>query len=101
MRPKNQDLPGLILSIDFEKAFDTVSWSFIEKVLKYFNFGPSVISWIKLFQNRSESCIIQNGFMSDFFKLKRGAVGKVTLFLHIFLLCVLRSWDIRGGIKKF
>ena len=41
---KNQELPGLILSVDFEKAFDTVSWEFIEKVLKYFNFGSSFIS---------------------------------------------------------
>ena len=30
---RNQDIPGLILSIDFEKAFDTVSWKCIEKVL--------------------------------------------------------------------
>ena len=63
---KNQELPGLILPIDFEKAFDTVSWEFIERVLQYFNFRPSLISWIKLFQTGSESCIIQNGFMSDF-----------------------------------
>ena len=28
---RNQDIPGLILSIDFEKAFDTISWKFIEK----------------------------------------------------------------------
>ena len=69
---KDQNLPGLILSVDFEKAFDTVSWKFIEKVLDYFNFGPSVKSWIKLFQKGSESCIIQNGHMSDFLKLKRG-----------------------------
>lgn len=29
---KKQELPGLILSVDFEKAFDTVSWKFIESV---------------------------------------------------------------------
>ena len=28
---KNQDIPGMILSINFEKAFDTVSWKFIKK----------------------------------------------------------------------
>ena len=47
---KNQELPGLISSIDFEKAFDTVSWESIERVLQYFNFRPSLISRIKLFQ---------------------------------------------------
>ena len=72
LETKNQELPGLILSVDFEKAFDTVSRQFIEKVLKYFNFGPSTISWVKLFQNGSESCIIRNGFMSEFLKLNRG-----------------------------
>ena len=84
---KNQELPGLILSVDFEKAFDTVSWEFIEKVLKYFNFGPSFISWIKLFQKGSESCIIQNGFMSDFLKLKRGCRQGDPVSPYVFILC--------------
>ena len=84
---KNQELPGLILSVDFEKAFDTVSWEFIESVLKYFNFGPSIISWIKLFQYGSESCIIQNGFISDFFYLKRGCRQGDPVSPYIFILC--------------
>ena len=28
---KNQNIPGMVLSIDFEKEFDTVSWKFIKK----------------------------------------------------------------------
>jgi hypothetical protein len=30
---EEDDIPGLLLLIDFEKAFDTVEWSFIEKKL--------------------------------------------------------------------
>ena len=39
---EEQNIPGLLLLIDFEKAFDSLSWSFIHKVLQFFNFGPSI-----------------------------------------------------------
>ena len=39
---KNYQDPGLVLSVDFEKTFDTVSWEFINKTLVYFIFGPSI-----------------------------------------------------------
>ena len=38
---KEQNIPGSLLSIDFQQAFDSVSWKFISKTLDYFNFGPS------------------------------------------------------------
>ena len=63
---KQQEIPGLLLSVDFQQAFDPVSWKFIAKTLDYFNFGPSFKKWIKTFQNGSESCILQNGHMSDY-----------------------------------
>ena len=84
---KKQNIPGLLLSIDFEKAFDTVSWKFISKVLDYFNFGRSIKTWISLFQNGAESCILQNGFMSDFFYLKRGCRQGDPISPYIFILC--------------
>lgn len=34
------DIPGLLMLIDFEKAFDSISWNFIYKALEFFNFGP-------------------------------------------------------------
>ena len=68
---KKQNLPGLLLSIDFKKAFDTVSWSFVSDVIDYFNFGNSIKTWVGLFQKGSETYILQNGFMSDAFNLRR------------------------------
>lgn len=62
-----QNIPGLLLSIDFQKAFDSVSLTFIDKGLCYYKFGNSFKKWIKLFQNESESCILQNGYMTQFF----------------------------------
>jgi hypothetical protein len=33
---------GILLLVDFEKAFDSVEWKFLKKALSSFNFGPSV-----------------------------------------------------------
>ncbi|GJZ76220.1 RNA-directed DNA polymerase, eukaryota, reverse transcriptase zinc-binding domain protein [Tanacetum coccineum] len=32
--------------IDIQKAYDTVSWKFLESILKYFGFHPIMINWI-------------------------------------------------------
>ena len=38
---EENDIPGLFLLIDFEKAFDSISWNFLNNILKIFNFGES------------------------------------------------------------
>ena len=43
-----KNIPGLLLFLDFEMAFDTVEWSFIQKTFRHFNFGPTIINWIKV-----------------------------------------------------
>ena len=48
--------------IDFEKAFDTIERSFIEKTLKYFNFGSTLVTWIKLLYTAISSCVQNNGW---------------------------------------
>ena len=35
---KTKDIEGLLISVDYEKAFDFLSWEFIFKVLECFNF---------------------------------------------------------------
>ena len=48
-------VPGLLMLIDSEKAFDTVSWNFIHDALHFFNFGDSINSWIYTFYNDIKS----------------------------------------------
>ena len=45
---KEKNLPDLLLDIDFEKAFDSVDWKFMLKVLKAFRFKKDICRWIDI-----------------------------------------------------
>ena len=68
----NENIPGILIFIDFKKAFDTVEWLYLFDCLKAFNFGPNLINWIKTFYRNIESCITNDGLSSDYFSLARG-----------------------------
>ena len=44
---EDNQIPGILMLIDFEKAFDSVARSFIYKVPDFWGFGEHIISWIK------------------------------------------------------
>ena len=80
-------VPGLLLLIDFEKAFDSVAWPFINKVFDFFKFGESIKKWIETFYKNIKSCVIVNGEVSQWFNIGRGCRQGDPLSPYIFILC--------------
>ena len=68
---RHKKMSGILVAIDFEKAFDSLDHSYLFKVLN-FNFGPSFIRWIRVLYSNISNCIIDNGFTSIFFAVGRG-----------------------------
>ena len=77
---------GLLLLIDFDKAFDSVEWNFLDEALKFFNFGESIRQWVKTFYKNINSSILYNAWLllKLFFGLERCQTGKspVTVPFH-------------------
>jgi hypothetical protein len=73
--------------VDFEKAFDSVSWRFIHKVIPAFNFGESISNWLITFYSNINSTIMQNGNFSNLFNRERGCRQGDPLSSYLFILC--------------
>lgn len=69
---EQKQLPLAFISLDQEKAFDRVNYDFLFQTLSAFNFGPSLIHWIKTLYTEVRSSIIVNNHISDSFLLHRG-----------------------------
>ena len=62
-----KNIPGLAVFIDFEKAFDSIEWKFLQKCLEVFNFGPQLKQWVTILHNDIRSCVLNNGFATKHF----------------------------------
>ena len=82
----SNNLSGLLLFINFEKAFDKIEWSFMFECMQFFYFGHSFISWVKILYNDISSCSINNGYASEFFPVN---IKSLVLSQQIFIFSVL------------
>ena len=85
---KERDIEGLLIAIDFEKAYDTVEWYALYIILQEFGFGVNFIKYVKICLENFYSAVINNGNRSKFFKLGRGLKQECPLSCQLFLLVV-------------
>ena len=104
---KLRNIPGILLQLDFRKAFDTIKWDFIQRTIALFNFGESIQRWISIFYVNTESAVLNNGFCTNYFRLSRGVRQDCPLSPCLFILaaellaCKIRQDKEIQGIKLF
>ena len=62
-----------MISLDQEKAFDRLDWSFLDKVMEKMKFGKSFRNWVKLLYRDANCRILNNGYATRQIRLSRGA----------------------------
>ena len=82
------NLRGYIVTVDTEKAFDSLSHSFLLVCLKKFGFGHDFIRWVTILLESHESCIIDAGITTSYFSLEKVARQGDPVSAYLFILCL-------------
>ncbi len=63
---------GVVLFLDFCKAFDSINHLFMMSLLLHIGLPPEFISWIMILYSGATSCVHYNNWLTKPFHLGRG-----------------------------
>ena len=96
-----EKIEAVLLSLDYSKAFDCISKFYIQNILAKFGFGPDFQNWFSVFNKDSKSCVLNCGWMTNWFPLGRGLRQGCPLSGLLFVLGIeILSCKIRQVIIK-
>lgn len=78
----------LALKVDFEKAYDSVSWSFIDYMLLRLGFNVVWLKWMRGCYTASSISVLVNGSPTNDFPASRGLKQREPLAPFLFIVAV-------------
>ena len=90
MRRKKGRKGFMAIKVDLEKAYDRLSWAFIQETLQELNLSTMLINLIIECITTATMNVIWNGELSSEFRLGRGVRQGDPLSPYIFVLCIER-----------
>ena len=83
---ETDNLPAMIVSIDFLKCFDRIATAAIMSAMDYFGIGPEFKRWTSMIYTNSKACVINYEYFSPYFKINRGVKQGGPCSAYYFLL---------------
>ncbi|KAL9686487.1 hypothetical protein QQ045_023947 [Rhodiola kirilowii] len=77
---------ALIIKLDFWKAYDSVSWEYLELVQRSMGFGEKWIDWMKECYSTARMAVLINGSPTKEFSMNRGLRQGDSLSPFLFLM---------------
>ena len=84
----NSESDAYFISLDFQKAFDSVDQQWLFRVLQKMNFPTNFIQIIKSLNNNVHVKVLVNGFQTKNVQIQKGVRQGDPLSLYLFLLAV-------------
>ena len=79
---------GLLLCLDFEKAFDSLEWDFLFQTLRTFNFGFNFVRWVEILYTNPALMFKNNGWISKKIFPSRGVRQGCPISALLFIMVV-------------
>ncbi|KAK1264427.1 hypothetical protein QJS04_geneDACA014982 [Acorus gramineus] len=96
---------GIVIKLDFSKAYDNVNWGFLLKLLRMHGFEPNWIRMVEVCISTAKASVLVNGRPCGFFHinkgLRQGDPLSPTLFVVVTNVCsrLMKMAEQEGWIK--
>jgi hypothetical protein len=86
-----------VLKLDFRKAFDSVDWGALDRILRARGFGDLWCSWIRAILESGRTAILLNGVPGRWFDCKQGRHQGDALSPYLFIIVADVLQELIGG----
>ena len=82
----NLKIKGFLMTLDIEKAFNSVNHLFLITALEKYGFKEDFIKWMQILIRNQESCVINGGTATNYFKLETNTRHGDPVSAYLFIL---------------
>jgi len=77
-----------LITLDAQKAFDSVDHTYLQDILRKYGFPPEYIAWVKVIYSNLRSNVLVNGFKSEIIHIGRSVKQGDALSCALFVITI-------------